>query len=64
VGQAIGNNPMTKEELSSKIDLMKNKILAEQAKNKGEEQFQELFLAGLDIIGELFIDIKRIADKP
>ena len=54
---------MTKEELQSKINQMKNKILAEQAKNKGEEQLQELFMSGLDILGELFLDIKRIADK-
>lgn len=55
--------PMTHDQLSIKIAQMKDKIRAEQAKNKGEEQFQELFLAGLDILGELFLDIKRIADK-
>ncbi len=54
---------MTHDQLSIKIAQMKDKIRAEQAKNKGEEQFQELFLAGLDILGELFLDIKRIADK-
>lgn len=53
---------MTQKELSAKLDLMKNKILAEKAKNKTEEQFQELFVDGLDILGELFLDIKRIAD--
>jgi hypothetical protein len=54
---------MTQAELQVRINGMKAKIIAEQAKNKSEEQFQEIFLAGLDIIGELFLDIKRIADK-
>lgn len=54
---------MTQAELQVKINGTKAKIIAETAKNKSEEQFQELFLAGLDILGELFLDIKRIADK-
>lgn len=54
---------MTHEELRQKIVLLKNQVRAEAAKNKNEEQFQEFFLSGLDIIGELFLDIKRIADK-
>ncbi len=54
---------MTHEELQRKLDQMKSQIRAEQVKNKGEEQFQELFLSGLDILGELFLDIKRIAEK-
>ncbi len=53
---------MTEDELRSKINLLKGRIKGEIAKNKSEEQFQELFLLGADIIGELFIDIKRIAD--
>jgi hypothetical protein len=54
---------MTHDELEIKIAQMKDKIRREQAKNKDEEHFQELFLYGLDILGELFLDIKRIADK-
>ena len=54
---------MTEDQLQLKIDQMKDRIRREIAQNKSEEQFQELFLMGADIIGELFMDIKRIADN-
>lgn len=54
---------MTQAELQVRISSMKAKILAEQAQNKDQEQFQEMMVAGLDILGELFLDIKRIAEK-
>lgn len=54
---------MTEAELQNKIDRLKDRIRLEAAKNKSEEQFQELFLMGADILGELFMDIKRIASK-
>ncbi len=54
---------MTQQELQAKINAIKGAIRAETAKNKTEEQFQELFLLGADILGELFMDIKRIADN-
>lgn len=57
-----GESIVTQAELQVKINNMKAKIIAESAKNKGEEQFQELLLAGLDIVGELFMDIKRISE--
>ena len=56
---------MTHDELASKIKLMKSRILAQQAKaqTKNEEDFADLLVSGLDVLGELFLDIKRIADK-
>jgi len=54
---------MTQAQLQAKITAMKTKITCEVAKSKAEEDFQEVMIAGLDILGELFMDIKRIADS-
>ena len=45
---------MTKQEFKSKIDRIKSMIATQTAKTKTEEQFQELTVLGLDIIGEFF----------
>lgn len=38
-------------------------LLMRITQNRDQEQFQEMMVAGLDIVGELFMDIKRIAEK-
>ena len=54
---------MTQDELRATINLMKFRISRETAKTGTEEKFQELIVSGLDVLGEFFMDIKRIADK-
>jgi hypothetical protein len=54
---------MKQAELQAKITAMKEIVLAEKAKSKDDEKFQTMFAAGIDILGELFMDIKRIADS-
>lgn len=54
---------MTEAELQNKIDRFKDRVRFEVAQTRNEEQFQEFFLSGLDILGELLMDIKRATNK-
>lgn len=54
---------MTEQEFREKIGRIKSMIATEAARNKSEEQFQELMVLGLDILGEFLIDVKRIANR-
>jgi len=55
---------MTEQEMRTKIAAVVNHLTAERdkAQTKVDEQFAEVLIAGVQLLGELFIDVKRIAD--
>lgn len=55
---------MTQSELQQRINVIKAAIREDMAKapNRTEERVAELFLSGCDLLGDLLLDIKRIAD--
>jgi len=55
---------MNEQEMRAKIATIVNRLTAERdkAQTKVDEQFAEAIIAGVQLLGELFIDIKRIAD--
>lgn len=55
---------MTEDKMRAKINVLANRLLKDRdkARTKTGEEFAELMLLGLELLGEVFIDIKRIAD--
>lgn len=56
---------MTQEQLESALKRMASSIRNAEAnaRTKTEEEFAELLLLGLDLLGSYLVDIKRIADS-
>lgn len=55
---------MTEHEMQSRIGALVHVLKSERvnAKTKNDEKFIELGIIGIELVGELLLDIKRIAD--
>lgn len=56
---------MTRGEMRQAIAIIQNRFLHERnnAKTKTDEEFAQLIITGIGLIGEIALDIKRIADQ-